>query len=156
MLVSSIGRRLGAMNMIGKVGIAAAAVAVLGGFFVGQGMADQSPLPSVGEPVTISPSATPTPSGDATTLRPRGDRSTDDRGGDDRGDDDNRGDDSADDSSGPGSGDDSRGRGRGRGRGGDDDDDVRTVGPSPSVVTSDDDDNSGPGGGGDDDGGDDD
>ncbi len=143
------------MQTIWKIGTAAVAVAVLGGFFVGRVVAGESPLPEVGDPVTVGSTASPSPtaSTDTPTLRPRGDRTREERPrspGDDRTREDEHGDDSrgpgsADDDSGPGSDDDGRGRGRGRGRGGDDgdDDDVRTVGPSPSVVSPDDDDDRG-------------
>ena len=144
--------------MIWRVALAGTVLAVLGGFFVGRVVADPAPLPTVEQPVNVGPSARPTPSGEATTLRPRDRRSGDDRTPGERRtrDDDRRPNapastDDDDDNSGPGNEDDSRGRGRGRGRsgeGGGDDDDVRTIGPSPRVIDDDDD--------GDDDGGDDD
>ncbi|MGH3317814.1 MAG: hypothetical protein ACRDO0_16870 [Nocardioidaceae bacterium] len=138
------------MNMIWRVALAGAVLAVVGGFFVGRVVADPTPLPAVRAPVNVGPSAKPTPSDDATTLRTRdrtpgqGRTGDDDRGRPTAGDDDN---------SGPGGGDDGHGRGRGRGRGGDDD--VRTVGPSPRVLDDDGGDDDGGGDDGDDDGGDD-
>ena len=138
--------------MIWRVALAGAVLAVLGGFFVGRVVADPTPLPAVRAPVNVGPSAKPTPSDDATTLRPRGRTPGDDRTspGRVRTTSDDRFDDN-DDNSGPGGGDDGgHGRGRGRGRGGDDDE-VRTVGPSPRVLDDDD----GGDDGGDDDGGDD-
>jgi hypothetical protein len=162
MLVSSSGRRLGGVNMIWRVALAGAVLAVLGGFFVGRVVADPTPLPAVKGPVNIGPSAEPTPSGDPTTLRPGRERSPGDErtrpGVPVRTSDDGRFGD-ADDNSGPGDGDDDGGHGRGRGRGrGGDDDEVRTVGPSPRVLDDDDggDDDGGDDDGGDDDGGDDD
>lgn len=143
--------------MIWRVALAGTVLAVLGGFFVGRVVADPAPLPGVRGPVNVGPSAGPTPSGDPTTLRRRGERSPGDERtgpgvrvvrptGDDRFED-------AEDNSGPGNEDDSRGRGRGRGRSGEgDDDDVRTIGPSPRVI----DDDGGDDGGDDDGGGDDD
>jgi hypothetical protein len=157
MLISSRLRRLGGVNMIWRVALAGAVLAVLGGFFVGRVVADPTPLPEVRSPVIVGPSARPTPSGDATTLRPRRERPPrDERTGPGvpvrtRSDDDGL--DDADDNSGPGGGDDDGGHGRGRGRGRGGDDDVRTVGPSPQVL---DDDDGGDDDGGDDDGGDDD
>jgi hypothetical protein len=158
MLVSSRRRRLGGVNMIWRVALAGAVLAVLGGFFVGRVVADPTPLPSVKGPVNVGPSAKPTPSGDATTLRPRRERSP----GEERtrpgvpvrtSDDDRFGE--AEDNSGPGDGDDDGGHGRGRGRGrGGDDDEVRTVGPSPRVLDDNGGEDSGEDGG--DDGGDDD
>jgi hypothetical protein len=130
------------MKTIWKVGTTAAAVAVLGGFFLGRVVAGETPLPDVGDPVNVGATTSPTPSADVPTLRPRNDRSPDARPSSPRSTEDDDG----EDNSGPGnaddgdSDDDSRGRGRGRGRGGDDDDDVRTVGPSPSEIDDDDDD----------------
>ncbi len=146
--------------MIWRVALAGTVLAVLGGFFVGRVVADPAPLPGVRGPVNVGPSAQPTPSGDSTTLRPRGERSP----GEERtrpgvpvrtSDDDRFGD--ADDNSGPGAtSDDSKGRGRGRGRSGEgDDDEVRTIGPSPRVIDDDDDGGDDDGGGDDDSGGDD-
>jgi hypothetical protein len=158
MLVSSGELRLGGVNMIWRVALAGAVLAVLGGFFVGRVVADPTPLPGVKGPVNVGPAARPTPSDDATTLRPRDRRPSDDRTSPGvpvrTSDDDRFGD--ADDNSGPGGGDDDGGHGRGRGRGGDDDE-VRTVGPSPRVLDDDDggDDDGGDDDGGDDDGGDD-
>jgi hypothetical protein len=153
MLVSSRRRRLGGVNMIWRVALAGAVLAVLGGFFVGRVVADPTPLPDVKGPVNVGPAAKPTPSGDAPTLRPRRERSPGDErtrpGVPVRTSDDRFGE--ADNNSGPGGGDDDGGHGRGRGRGGDDDE-VRTVGPSPRVL----DDDGGDDDGGDDDGGDDD
>jgi hypothetical protein len=154
MLVSSGRRRLGGVNMIWRVALAGAVMAVLGGFFVGRVVADPTPLPDVKGPVNVGPSAKPTPSGEATTLRPRDRRSGDARtrpGIPVRTSDDGRFGE-AEDNSGPGGGDDNGGHGRGRGRGRGGDDEVRTIGPSPRVL---DDDDGGDDDGGDDDGGDD-
>lgn len=143
--------------MIWRVALAGTVLAVLGGFFVGRVVADPTPLPAVKGPVNVGPSAKPTPSGDATTLRPRRERSPGDertrpgiavRTSDDDGFDD------ADDNSGPGNEDDGRGRGRGRGRSGEGHGgDVRTIGPSPRVIDDDGGDDDGGGDGGDDDSG---
>jgi hypothetical protein len=147
------------MNSIWKAGAAAVTVAMLGGFYMGQVMADPGPLPQVGQPVTVGSTAEPTPSSEAPTLRPGGERTRhgrdDDRDGDHNG---RRGGERGDD----GNGADNSGRGG-------DDDDIETIEPSPSVQTFDDhggDDNSGHGSddsghgsddsGGDDSGGDDD
>ena len=41
------------MNSIWKVGAAAVAVAMLGGFYLGRVASDPGPLPAVGQPVTV-------------------------------------------------------------------------------------------------------
>jgi hypothetical protein len=130
MLVSSLRSTLGTMSSFWKVGTTAAVLAVLGAFFLGRVIAEQAPLPDVGDPVTVGSTASPTPSAEAPRLRPRGDRSPEDRRTE-RPTSDATFDDDDDDGG--------KGRGRGRGRGGDDDE-IEEIGPSPSEIEDDDDD----------------
>jgi hypothetical protein len=136
------------MSSFWKVGTTAAVLAVLGAFFLGRVVAEQTTLPDVGDPVTVGATASPTPSAEAPTLEPRGDRSPEGRRSGRPTDEGTFDDDDDDDGQG-------RGRGRGRGGGGDDDE-IEEVGPSPSEIEDDDfdddddddggdDDNSGPG-----------